>query len=92
MQDLTQPELQYEAEMLLQLPKFEYGQVMIRVCDRKLQETRKNMEDHPITDCEDIRRDVKYILGFMAALNWMISRPQEAQRQLELMSSRRETA
>lgn len=84
----TLQEQRYEIEMISQVADFEYGQALIRVLQAEIDQLREELELNPIFDAKDIRRDVRYKLGYIAALRKTIRRPQEAHELLAKLQRR----
>lgn len=75
-----------DIELIATLANFEHGQALLRATQAEVDEVREEIEINPVIGCEDVKRDIKYRLGFIAGLNRTISRPTEAQNLLDHLS------
>ena len=55
----------------------------------RLDEERDTIERAPILEDGDIRKDLRYRLGFVAALKWVLDLPVESRKLIQSMESRR---
>ena len=81
---------EHEAEILAQLLKIDHANILFRVIDRKLKEERELLETIPKLDQVDVREDVRFKLGFINGLKWVLGRPAEAQDLLMNMNDRKQ--
>jgi len=54
------------------------GRALLKAAELKRDEKRSQNERSPQLCDEDIRKDIRYNLGFVAALNWIMELPQQA--------------
>ena len=57
------------------LPSIEHYRALEAKINRKIVDLRDSVENRPKINTEEIRRDIRYQLGEISALNWVIDQP-----------------
>lgn len=75
---VARSDLEREAILISQIQGLEHGAALLQKAERRLIKERELIEEQPKINCEDIKQDIKYKLGIIDALKWVIALPQEA--------------
>ena len=70
--------LEREAILISQVKGLEHGEALFQKAERRLIEEREMAEDQPKINCEDIKQDIRYKLGSINTLKWVLNLPEEA--------------
>jgi len=64
------------------------GRALLRMATAKRDITRREMEENPRLDSEDCKYDVRFQLGVIAAMNWLVKQPKEARDYIDRLPDR----
>ena len=68
----------YALRLLNELPITEHGRIFLEAVRDRCEEDDRDMRENPHFDNENIKRDLRYRLGWVAALKWILAVPEEA--------------
>jgi len=67
---------------LQQARHVELGRTVFRIAERTHEKKDRVLKDHPQVNNEDIRRDFRYLLGYIEALHDIMTLPEQATKLL----------
>ena len=73
---------------LITAREFPGGKVLLEVTEKLRDEERGEIEDKPVLDSEDVRKDVRFKLGKVAMANLILGLPDEAFKHISKLEGR----
>jgi len=70
-----EPDETAEDTLIRLLPSIEHYRALESKISRKIAELRELVENKPCINTEEIRRDIRYQLGGIKYLNWVLDQP-----------------
>ena len=70
-----EPDETAEDTLIRLLPSIEHYRALESKISRKIAELRELVENKPMINTEEIRRDIRYQLGGIKYLNWVLDQP-----------------
>lgn len=57
------------------LPTFEHYKALERKCEERIKQLRDRYESTPKINTEEVRHDIRYQLGFVQGISWVLRQP-----------------
>ena len=73
---------------LITARQFPGGRVLLEVIEKLRDEERRKLEDKPVIDLQDIRKDVRFVLGMIRMANLILGLPDEAFKHITKLEGR----
>ncbi len=73
---------------LIKAKEYPGGEVLLRITEKLRDKERREIEDKPVIDIADVRKDVRFKLGMIRMANLILGLPDEALNHISQLEGR----